>query len=85
MPPWVAFDIVTIGESWRFQPQGVSMRGRCSYRLSLVRGSLCLMRSHQGYRLKVRTPAQALREVLGEKKLPPMVTVVNAEEAKEPA
>jgi len=32
-----------------------------------------LKRSHQGYRLKGRTPAQALREALGRKKLPPIV------------
>ena len=31
-----------------------------------------LKRSHQGYRLKGRTPAQALREALGRKKLPPL-------------
>jgi len=32
-----------------------------------------LSRSHQGYRLKGRTPAQALREALGVKELPPIV------------
>ena len=32
-----------------------------------------LRRSHQGYRLKGRTPAQALREALGRKKRPPIV------------
>ncbi len=32
-----------------------------------------LKRSHQGYRLKGRTPAQALRESLGRKKLPPII------------
>ena len=32
-----------------------------------------LERSHQGYRLKGRTPAQALREALGKKNLPPVV------------
>ena len=32
-----------------------------------------LKRSHQGYRLKGRTPAQALREALGRKKLPPII------------
>ena len=32
-----------------------------------------LKRSHQGYRLKGRTPAQALREALGRKRLPPFV------------
>ena len=30
-----------------------------------------LQRSHQGYRLKGRTPAQALRETLGIEELPP--------------
>lgn len=32
-----------------------------------------LERSHQGYRLKGRTPAQALRDALGVKELPPIV------------
>ena len=32
-----------------------------------------LKRSHQGYRLKGRTPAQALREAIGRKKLPPLI------------
>ena len=32
-----------------------------------------LRRSHQGYRLKGRTPAQALREATGRKKLPPFI------------
>ena len=32
-----------------------------------------LKRSHQGYRLKGTTPAQALREALGRKKLPPVI------------
>ena len=32
-----------------------------------------LKRSHQGYRLKCRTPAQALREALGRKKLPQII------------
>jgi len=32
-----------------------------------------LKRSHQGYRLKGRTPAQALREALGRKRLPPLI------------
>jgi len=32
-----------------------------------------LKRSHQGYRLKGRTPAQALRDALGKKKLPPII------------
>jgi transposase InsO family protein len=33
-----------------------------------------LQRSHQGYRLKGRTPAQALREALGVEELPPFPT-----------
>jgi transposase InsO family protein len=32
-----------------------------------------LERSHQGYRLRGRTPAQALREALGVEDLPPVV------------
>jgi transposase InsO family protein len=32
-----------------------------------------LKRTHQGYRLKGRTPAQALREAVGRKKLPPII------------
>lgn len=32
-----------------------------------------LERSHQGYRLKGRTPAQALRDALGVEELPPIV------------
>jgi hypothetical protein len=32
-----------------------------------------LERSHQGYRLRGRTPAQALREALGVEELPPVV------------
>ena len=31
-----------------------------------------LQRSHQGYRLQGRTPAQALREALGVDQLPPL-------------
>lgn len=42
-----------------------------------------LERSHQGYRLKGRTPAQALREALGIEDLPPIVPT--EEEATEPA
>jgi hypothetical protein len=41
-----------------------------------------LERSHQGYRLKGRTPARALCEALGIEELPPFVP---AEEATEPA
>lgn len=42
-----------------------------------------LERSHQGYRLKGRTPAQALREALGIEELPAIVPIV--EEATAPA
>jgi hypothetical protein len=42
-----------------------------------------LERSHQGYRLKGRTPAQALREALGITELPPLVAT--EEEATTPA
>jgi len=42
-----------------------------------------LERSHQGYRLKGRTPAQALREALGIKDLPPFVPA--EEDATTPA
>jgi transposase InsO family protein len=44
-----------------------------------------LHRSHQGYRLGGRTPAQALREALGITDLPPLVPVVDSTgaEAKE--
>jgi hypothetical protein len=34
-----------------------------------------IKRTHQGYRLKGRTPAQALREALGCDELPPIVPV----------
>ena len=44
-----------------------------------------LKRSHQGYRLKGRTPAQALREALGRKRLPPTVPKENLEVVKEAA
>lgn len=44
-----------------------------------------LKRSHQGYRLKGRTPAQALREALGRKKLPPMVPNAGTDVEKEAA
>jgi transposase InsO family protein len=44
-----------------------------------------LKRSHQGYRLKGRTPAQALRDALGRKKLPPMVPKTDTEAEKEAA
>lgn len=39
-----------------------------------------LERSHQGYRLKGRTPAQALREALGVKELPPLTYTPAKEE-----
>jgi hypothetical protein len=42
-----------------------------------------LERSHQGYRLKGRTPAQALREALGIDDLPAIVPI--EEEAATPA
>ena len=42
-----------------------------------------LKRSHQGYRLKGRTPAQALRDALGRKKLPPIVPKEPAEDLAE--
>jgi transposase InsO family protein len=44
-----------------------------------------LRRSHQGYRLKGRTPAQALREALGRKKLPPIVPKDDTDVEKEAA
>ena len=44
-----------------------------------------LKRSHQGYRLKGRTPAQALREALGKKKLPPVVPIEEKETRKQAA
>lgn len=44
-----------------------------------------LKRSHQGYRLKGRTPAQALREALGRKRLPPIVPKTDNEVEKEAA
>ena len=42
-----------------------------------------LERSHQGYRLRGRTPAQALREALGIEEIPPVVPVRTDEEEKE--
>ena len=39
-----------------------------------------LRRSHQGYRLAGRTPAQALQDMLGTTELPPLVTAVEGEE-----
>ncbi len=44
-----------------------------------------LERSHQGYRLQGRTPAQALREALGVEELPPLVPVEEQQEATTPA
>ena len=44
-----------------------------------------LKRSHQGYCLKGRTPAQALREALGRKKLPPVVPIEQKETRKQAA
>lgn len=43
-----------------------------------------LDRSHQGYRLRGRTPAQALQEALGIEEIPPVVTA-SQEEAQEAA
>jgi hypothetical protein len=42
-----------------------------------------LDRSHQGYRLKGRTPAQALREALGIEDLPPVVPDDDGDDPKE--
>jgi transposase InsO family protein len=39
-----------------------------------------LRRSHQGYRLKGKTPAQALSEALGVAELPPIIPVKEKEE-----
>jgi transposase InsO family protein len=44
-----------------------------------------LKRSHQGYRLKGRTPAQALREALGRKRLPPVVPKTDDQQEKDAA
>lgn len=44
-----------------------------------------LKRSHQGYRPKGRTPAQASREALGRKRLPPIVPKENLEVVKKAA
>ena len=44
-----------------------------------------LKRSHQGYRLKGRTPAQALCEALGRKRLPPIVPKEETQPEKEAA
>lgn len=43
-----------------------------------------LQRSHQGYRLQGRTPAQALREALGIEELPPILPSRNEEVEEEP-
>jgi transposase InsO family protein len=42
-------------------------------------------RSHQGYRLRGRTPAQALREALGVSKLPPFVPEIEETQTPEAA
>ncbi|MDS4071742.1 MAG: integrase core domain-containing protein [Defluviicoccus sp.] len=39
-----------------------------------------LERSHQGYRLKGRTPAQALKEALGRSELPPIVPEIELDD-----
>jgi transposase InsO family protein len=44
-----------------------------------------LERSHQGYRLRGRTPAQALREALGREELPPIVPLDQENEVKNAA
>jgi hypothetical protein len=44
-----------------------------------------LDRSHQGYRLRGRTPAQALREALGIEELPPVAPEAQEEETMEAA
>lgn len=44
-----------------------------------------LERSHQGYRLKGRTPAQALREALGIGELPPFGLTPEQEDTTTPA
>jgi transposase InsO family protein len=44
-----------------------------------------LERSHQGYRLRGRTPAQALREALGLEQLPPVVPEKDEENEKDAA
>jgi transposase InsO family protein len=44
-----------------------------------------LERSHQGYRLRGRTPAQALREALGIEEFPPMVSAESEIEVNEAA
>ncbi|NIV49145.1 MAG: IS481 family transposase [Gammaproteobacteria bacterium] len=44
-----------------------------------------LERSHQGYRLRGRTPAQALREALGLEELPPVVPEKDEENEKDAA
>ena len=44
-----------------------------------------LERSHQGYRLRGRTPAQALREALAIEELPPVVPEAAEEELPDAA
>jgi transposase InsO family protein len=44
-----------------------------------------LQRTHQGYRLKGRTPAQALREALGIEQLPPFTTPPSEEDLQDAA
>jgi transposase InsO family protein len=43
-----------------------------------------LDRSHQGYRLRGRTPAQALREALGVEELPPLMPAADQEDTEGP-
>jgi transposase InsO family protein len=43
-----------------------------------------LDRTHQGYRLRGRTPAQALREALGVEELPPSIPTPDQEDTEGP-
>jgi transposase InsO family protein len=43
-----------------------------------------LDRTHQGYRLRGRTPAQALREALGVEELPPFIPTPDQEDTEGP-
>jgi len=65
------------------QPTWGAQRVSNELRLSDVNASA--KRSHQGYRLKGRTPAQALREALGKKRLPPVVPNHEKEPPKQAA
>ena len=52
-----------MGQNWTEKPTATGSRLRENQHYNLAR-------SHQGYRLKGRTPAQALREALGLAELP---------------